>query len=84
MSDSPRFAVLGFGNMGRALVRGVLKAGLTPPENVTVTARTPARLSAAATEFGVQTTSNNRCGARRRPSQRMASSNLRVLSVPGV
>ncbi|MAB90332.1 MAG: pyrroline-5-carboxylate reductase [Planctomycetes bacterium] len=60
MSDSPRFAVLGFGNMGRALVRGVLKAGLTPPENVTVTARTPARLSAAATEFGVQTTSNNR------------------------
>ena len=60
MADSPHFAVLGFGNMGRALVRGVLKAGLTPPENVTVTARTPTRLSAAATEFGVQTTSNNR------------------------
>lgn len=60
MVDSPRFAVLGFGNMGRALVRGVLKAGLTPPENVIVTARTASRLTAAATEFGVQTTSNNR------------------------
>lgn len=58
--SSPRFAVIGFGNMGRALVRGVLKAGLTPADHVTVTARTASRLSAAATEFGVQTTSNNK------------------------
>ena len=58
-SASPRFAVIGFGNMGRALVRGVLKAGLTTPDHVTVTARTASRLSAAATEFGVQTTSSN-------------------------
>ncbi len=60
MSDSLRFTVLGFGNMGRALVRGVLKAGLTAPDHVTVTARTPARLTQAAEEFGVQTSTDNR------------------------
>ncbi|MAG55315.1 MAG: pyrroline-5-carboxylate reductase [Planctomycetes bacterium] len=60
MADQPRFAILGFGNMGRALLRGILKAGLTPPDHVTVTARSPSRLTAAATEFGVNTTSNNR------------------------
>lgn len=59
-TTEPRIAILGFGNMGRALVRGILKAKLTPPENVTVTARTPGRLTAAATEFRVQTAGDNR------------------------
>jgi pyrroline-5-carboxylate reductase len=31
-----RFLLIGGGNMGRALLRGVLSAGLTPPENFTV------------------------------------------------
>ena len=60
MSDlTGRFAILGFGNMGRALLRGLLKADLTEPKNITVTARTPGRLAAAREEFGVDTTSDN-------------------------
>jgi pyrroline-5-carboxylate reductase len=60
----PRFAIIGFGNMGRALLRGILEAKLTSPSQVTVTARTPSRLEAASTEFGVKTTSDNRAAVR--------------------
>lgn len=65
MSEPTRFAVLGFGNMGRALVRGILKADLTPPNHVTVTARSPHRLEEARREFGVNATSDNRAAVER-------------------
>ena len=31
-----KVVLIGGGNMGHALLRGILKAGLTPPENFTV------------------------------------------------
>ena len=66
MSDTGAkpFAIIGFGNMGRALLRGILKAGLAEPGDVTVTARSPARLEDASKTFGVATTSDNRAAAR--------------------
>lgn len=63
-SDAPRFAIIGLGNMGRALLRGILAAKLSPPSHITVTARTPSRLAAARSDFGVTATSDNAAAVR--------------------
>jgi pyrroline-5-carboxylate reductase len=58
-----RIAVLGAGNMGRALLRGVLKAGGAEPRNVVATTRTGAHAEALARELGVQAHTDNRKAA---------------------
>jgi pyrroline-5-carboxylate reductase len=60
MSDPVRFSIIGFGNMGRALLRGILGADLAPPDRITVTARNAARREAAVRDFGVHATADNR------------------------
>lgn len=63
-SQRTRFAIIGCGNMGRALLRGILKAGLAAPAEIVVTARSEARRAALKAEFAVETTADNRAAAR--------------------
>lgn len=60
----PRCAIIGCGNMGRALLRGILKSGITSPDRISVTARTEARRTALSEELGVRTTADNRAAAK--------------------
>lgn len=53
-----KIALIGGGNMGRSLLRGILKAELTPPENLTVVDVHPQKLEALRADFGVAATSD--------------------------
>jgi pyrroline-5-carboxylate reductase len=48
-----KIVLIGGGNMGKALLRGILKAGLTPPGNITVIDIHPGKLDSLQKEFGV-------------------------------
>ena len=48
-----KMVLIGGGNMGKSLLRGILKAGLTPPENITVIDIHPGKLDSLHKEFGV-------------------------------
>ena len=50
-----KVVLIGGGNMGHALLRGILKAGLTPPENFTVVDIHEGKLASLKEEFGVNT-----------------------------
>ena len=52
-------AVLGAGQLGETLIRGLLEAGLTKPDSVTVTTLHPARSSDLARRLGVHAASSN-------------------------
>ncbi|MBM3739959.1 MAG: pyrroline-5-carboxylate reductase [Acidobacteria bacterium] len=54
MADSPRIAVLGAGNMGEALVAGMLRTGVTPPNKIIATVRTQQRAEAVALRHGIR------------------------------
>lgn len=58
-----RIAVLGAGNMGRALVRGMLKAKWASPSNFVATTRRPETAAALAKEVGIETHTDNRKAA---------------------
>lgn len=51
---------LGAGNMAEALCRGILSAGLLPPEAITLTDVRPERLEALSKTYGVKTATDNR------------------------
>lgn len=57
--NNQKLAVVGIGNMGTALLRGILKAGLLPPENITITSRSADRRDAIANELKVNATADN-------------------------
>jgi pyrroline-5-carboxylate reductase len=48
-----RLALIGAGNMGTAILRGLLKQGAIAPDRVTITCKRPERAEALATELGV-------------------------------
>ncbi len=50
-----KIVLIGGGNMGHSLLRGILKAGLTPPENFTVVDIHEGKLASMKEEFGVHT-----------------------------
>ena len=58
-ASSTKLAVLGAGKMGQALVAGLLASGWRKPEEITVTARTPERITYLGEKHGVQTTLDN-------------------------
>ena len=58
-----RIAVLGAGNMGRALVRGMLKAKWASPTNFVATTRRPESAAALAKETGIEVHTDNRKAA---------------------
>ena len=49
-----KIVIIGGGNMGRALLRGILAAGLTPAENMTVVEVHPGKIEAFRKDYGVQ------------------------------
>lgn len=51
---------IGCGNMGRAMLAGALKAGVTTPDRVVVHTNTPAHQQALAEEYGVAVAEANR------------------------
>jgi pyrroline-5-carboxylate reductase len=58
-----RIAVLGAGNMGRALVRGMLKAQWARPQNFVATTRRADSAAALAAETGIEAHTDNRKAA---------------------
>lgn len=59
-----RIAVLGAGNMGRALLRGMLKAKVARPEDLAATTRDPRKAAALAKDLGILAHTDNRKAAR--------------------
>jgi pyrroline-5-carboxylate reductase len=59
--DEPtmKLAVLGAGKMGQALVAGLLGSGWRKPEEITVTARSPERITELVDRYGVEGTLDN-------------------------
>ncbi|MEP7365282.1 MAG: pyrroline-5-carboxylate reductase [Acidobacteriota bacterium] len=54
VSVSPRYAILGAGNIGSALIGGLLKAGVAIPEQITATVRTPEHAGELAEQFNIR------------------------------
>lgn len=54
-----RIGFIGCGNMGRAMVQGIVAQGLAAPSDIVVSARTQATLDAVRESFGVDTTLDN-------------------------
>jgi pyrroline-5-carboxylate reductase len=65
--------LIGGGNMGRALMRGILKAGLVEPKSLTVVDVHEGKLKELKSEFGVQVSTN--------PVPAVASADIIVLAV---
>jgi pyrroline-5-carboxylate reductase len=59
-----KIALVGGGNMGKALLKGMLKAGLTSESNVTVVDVHAGKLDALRKEFGVPTSTDPRAAVR--------------------
>ncbi len=58
-----KIAILGSGNMGEALVKGLLRAGKTPPESLVCTDPRAERREELAKRYGVQVSADNRAAA---------------------
>lgn len=58
-STSGTLGIIGCGNIGEAVLRGLAKAGWLNPENVIVSAKHQRRLEALAERYGVRTTLEN-------------------------
>lgn len=54
MTESPRIAVLGAGNMGGALIAGMLRSGFAKPERLIATVRSPEKASALSDSYGIR------------------------------
>lgn len=63
MARNYRLGVIGAGNMGSALVRGIVRAGAVPPQQVIVADPEPGRADALARDLGVATAAGNRQAA---------------------
>ncbi len=78
MSEKKRIAVLGAGNMGAAMIGGILKAQVAEPGEIIATTRSPERAAEVAERFGIRATA----GGNREAAEQ---SDLVLLSVkPGV
>src|ERR1035437_645864 len=58
MNSQQHIAILGSGNIGLSLAKGLVKAGICKPQQITLTRRNVSALSALA-EAGYYTTDNN-------------------------
>ncbi len=56
MSELRRIAVLGAGNIGSALIGGILKGGVTDRKHLTATVRTPERARELSQKYGIPVT----------------------------
>jgi pyrroline-5-carboxylate reductase len=63
VTESPRIAVIGAGNIGSALIGGILKSGVTPPANLVATTATADHAAEVAHRFGIQAAAGNNAHA---------------------
>lgn len=78
MSEKKRIAVIGAGNMGAAMIGGILKALVAEPGEIVATTRSPERATEVAARYGIRA----RAGGNREAA---AESDLILLAVkPGV
>ena len=54
-----KIGFIGCGNMGRAIIKGIVSSGVCAPNNIIVSARTQATLDTAHEQFGVDVTLDN-------------------------
>src|SRR5437016_13783954 len=54
-----RFAIVGAGNMGLALLRGLLESGSLHPQNISIRNKRKEKAEAVASKFGVRTAATN-------------------------
>ncbi|MEW5725232.1 MAG: pyrroline-5-carboxylate reductase [Thermodesulfobacteriota bacterium] len=59
MVNDRRICLLGSGNMGEALVKGLVSTGTSKPENIVCTDKRESRLKMMAERYGVRTTPSN-------------------------
>lgn len=64
MKIEQRIAILGAGNMGEALLAGMLRAGVASPDQIVATGLRQERLDELSKRHGVETTLDNRAAAR--------------------
>lgn len=57
-------AIIGAGNMGGALVRGMLRAELVPPERITIVDIHPEKLETLRSQYGLRATADARAAVR--------------------
>lgn len=57
--DSKKIAIIGVGNMGLALMRGMIDRGEVPPRNITIHNRRPERTQAICETYGVNPADSN-------------------------
>ena len=55
-----RVGFLGAGNMGEAMIKGLLQAGLVPVTDVAATDARPDRLAEIARQYGIRPVASNR------------------------
>ena len=78
MAEKKRIAVLGAGNMGAAMIGGILKANVAAPAELIATTRSPERAAEVAARYGIRA----RAGSNREAA---AESDILLLAVkPGV
>lgn len=58
-----RIGFIGCGNMGRAIIKGIVSSGVCRPDGIIASARTQATLDAAHAEFGIDVTPDNALAA---------------------
>ena len=63
MIQDTSIAVIGAGNMGKAMIGSIVQSGLIPSSNILVSDSDPATLTAAAEKWGVSTVQDNRSAA---------------------
>jgi pyrroline-5-carboxylate reductase len=63
MPESKRIAILGAGNIGAALIGGILKGGVADREHLIATVRTPERAEELAAKYSITVTAGRNCEA---------------------
>jgi len=59
MLTNKKICIIGTGNMGQALVSGLVGSGSSKPKNIICTDVREAKLKAIEKQYGVQTTTSN-------------------------
>lgn len=54
-----KIGMIGIGNMGQAVVKGILSSELVPPQNIYISNRTPGKLNKFKEKYGVNAVTNN-------------------------
>ena len=57
---SKNIGFIGCGNMGTAMMQGIIDSGKCSPQEIMISCRTQATLDAKKEQFGVQITTDNR------------------------